>query len=148
MRDSTKTSSDRKFYILSLKWTRREDCVTWWAPDCKGYTTLLEHAGQYTEEDVKRRAGYLNDGISTLAVPCDVANRFAARVVLQENAHALLTAVFGKPTSLVGSTVDDTDYEGRDQCPSCERGYGTPGPSRFVHPSPGLRVAGRNTGGA
>lgn len=124
---------ERMFYILSLKWTRREDCITWWRPESSGYTWLLEQAGKYTEDDVLRRAGYLNDGESTMAVPCEVAEQFASRVVLQGSSDALLSAVFGKPTTLIGSTFDDKDHEGRDECPGCERGYGTPGPSRIIH---------------
>lgn len=126
-------SGEREYYVLSLKWTRREDCITWWRPNAAGYTWLLEHAGRYTESDVKRRAGYLNDGKSTVAIPCDVVEQFASRVVLQGASHTLLTAAFGTPTTMVGSTTDDVDHQGRDQCPGCERGYGHPGPSKIIH---------------
>lgn len=124
---------EREYYILSLKWTRRDDCITWWGPDNSGYTWLLEQAGRYTEADVKARASYLNNGESTLAIPCDVVEQFASRVVLHGASHRLLTAAFGKSTALVGSSVDDVDHEGRDHCPECERPYGSPGPSRIVH---------------
>jgi hypothetical protein len=121
------------YYILSLKWTRREDCITWWQPDASGYTRVLEFAGRYSEEDVKRRASYLNNGENTVAIRCDIVDRFASRVVLQDVSHSLLTAAFGRDTTIVGSTTDDEDHEGRNECPHCERVYGSPGPSRLVH---------------
>lgn len=119
------------YYILSLKWTRGDDNITWWGPDCSGYTWDLSVAGRYTEERVKGNPAYFDNRESTLAVPCEIAERYAARVMLVGSSHRMLSDVFGN-ASLVGSTVDDKDYEGRDQCPGCERDYGRPGPSRLI----------------
>ena len=120
-----------EYFILSLKWTRREDNITWWGPNCSGYTWNLDGAGRYTEERVRGNPAYFDNRESTVAVPCEVAERYATRVVLHGANHRLLSDVFGS-ASMVGSTVDDTDYEGHDQCPGCERGYGRPGPSRLI----------------
>lgn len=122
-----------EFYILSLKWTRRENVVTWWRSDHSGYTYCLEFAGRYSAQEVAQSAGYLDNRDSTLAVPCDLVEKWSNRVILDCATTTLLTALFGRPTTLVGSTVDDRDFEGNDQCPRCERGFGSPGPSRILH---------------
>lgn len=41
-----------KYYILSKKWTRREDeNLTWWGPDQQGYVYDINKAGLYSKED-------------------------------------------------------------------------------------------------
>lgn len=120
-----------EYFILSLKWTRRDDCITWWGPNCSGYTWLLDEAGRYSEERVAGNRAYFDNRESTVAIPCEIAERYATNVVLQGASHKMLSDLFGN-ASIVGSTVDDTDYEGREECPGCERGYGRPGPSRLI----------------
>lgn len=120
-----------EYYILSLKWTRRDDCITWWGPNDSGYTWILAQAGRYSAESVDGNRAYYDNRESTVAIPCEIAERYASRVVLHGSNHAMLSEVFGNAT-MVGSTVDDVDHEGRDQCPGCERGYGRPGPSRLI----------------
>jgi hypothetical protein len=80
-----------EFYILSLKWTRG-DLVTWWAPNNSGYTTVLERAGRYSKADVDAEAGYYNDGVNTMAIPCEVVEKHAQRVVMADS----LTKLIGK----------------------------------------------------
>jgi hypothetical protein len=60
-----------EFYILSLKWSKG-DVLTWWCPDNKGYTIVLDRAGRYTREQVEAEMAYYNDDERTLAIPCGV----------------------------------------------------------------------------
>lgn len=80
----------RTFVILSLKWTRGDDIV-WWAPDNAGYTRDLGAAGRYTEAQVADAPDYYNDGESTLAVPVEVAEARARKVVRVDDLHAICT---------------------------------------------------------
>lgn len=75
-----------EFYILSLKWTRGGDLLTWWAPNNSGYTTVLELAGRYPRELVEAKRGYYDNGESTIAIPCVDVEAEAQRVVMD---HAL-----------------------------------------------------------
>lgn len=60
-----------KFYIVSLKHTQaRDPCVTFWRPDNSGYAWSLSRCGKYAEEQVREDFFYYNDGIHTVAVPC------------------------------------------------------------------------------
>lgn len=118
----------KEFYILSLKWSRdNEQNLTWWMSNRSGYTSLLEHAGRYGEAEAKCHEG----SDTTIAIPCEVVDRLSSRVLPREAARSMLTEVLGRPAGLAGSTLDDRDYEGRDECPDCGRAYGRPGPSRI-----------------
>lgn len=75
-----------EFYILSLKWTRGGDLLTWWCANNSGYTTILEQAGRYPRALVEMKADYYNNGDSTIALPCAVVDAAAHRVVMD---HAL-----------------------------------------------------------
>lgn len=59
------------FVILSLKYTR--DLWVWWGPNNCGYTSNLDDAGRYTEEQVRGDLDYYNDNESTRAIPVEVA---------------------------------------------------------------------------
>lgn len=78
-----------EFYILSLKWTRGGDLLTWWAPNNSGYTSVIELAGRYSRADVEAKQGYYNNGDSTLAIPCAEVDAVAQRVVMDHALHKL-----------------------------------------------------------
>lgn len=72
------------FYILSKKWTARKDeTLTWWCPDQKGYTTNIDRAGIYSEED----ALSICRGCHGASVPvsCEDVKAFATRQVGKQN---------------------------------------------------------------
>ncbi|MBX6393487.1 MAG: hypothetical protein IRY96_08425 [Burkholderiales bacterium] len=70
-----------EFYILSLKWSPIDNRLVWWRPNSCGYTTELESAGRYTAEEIEARRSYYDNGDSTLAVPCKIAEALAVRIV-------------------------------------------------------------------
>lgn len=66
-----------EFFFLSLKHTRPGDTVlTWWRPNQRGYVWNLDDAGRYTAEEAKTL-----DGVSSVAIPCEVALAAACRYV-------------------------------------------------------------------
>lgn len=102
-------SNDDQFYILSLPWTR-EDTLTWWSPNNSGYTSILEHAGRYSREQVTARPDYYNNGESTIAVPCSDVDAVAKRVVFGD----FLGKLTGKRFKRVMSESDLCDQCGQD----------------------------------
>ena len=73
-----------KYYILSKKWTQREDQVlTWWGPDHSGYVYDLDKAGLYTKEDAEGVA-YGTHGAHVPVSEEDV-NKMARRMVRKED---------------------------------------------------------------
>lgn len=76
-----------KYIIISLKHGTYDKVVFWRANDA-GYTDYPFEAGIYTEEQIKSKPGYYNDGFSTVAVPLnDVAlTRIGFKVVVDEEA--------------------------------------------------------------
>jgi hypothetical protein len=61
--------------IASLKHTnKRAEHITFWRPDHRGYTPILERAGHYDEAAAAR----LNDGLDCLAVPLEVARELTS----------------------------------------------------------------------
>lgn len=44
-------------------------------PNNSGYTSFIEHAGIYSEREVTDRAGYYNNGESTIAIRCQDVQR-------------------------------------------------------------------------
>ena len=66
----------KEYYILAVEKTRTHHeglTLTWWRPECSGYTIYLESAGRYSAELVKEEADYYNNGKDTIAVRCDRA---------------------------------------------------------------------------
>lgn len=78
------------FYILSLKWSRGREILTWWGPKNSGYTGLLEGAGVYTREQVDAKPSYYNNGDSTLAIPVASVADLQSTCVHADAAHELL----------------------------------------------------------
>jgi hypothetical protein len=65
-----------KYFIVSIKHTKKNDpYITLWNPSDAGYCHRVEVAGKYSYSDVMERINYYNNGVSTLAVPCDVINK-------------------------------------------------------------------------
>lgn len=59
------------YYIISLKHTtERDEWLTLWRPDNKGYTIYKQSAGQYENP----KEGYHNDG-SNVPVHVDIADK-------------------------------------------------------------------------
>lgn len=48
----------KEYYILSLKWSNGKEIYAWWRPDNNGYTSDLNQAGIYTEEQINKRTLY------------------------------------------------------------------------------------------
>lgn len=119
-----------EFYILSMKWTRGGDSLTWWAPNNNGYTIVLEHAGRYTEEQVAGNPDYYNNGYNTLAVPCDAVEAVAIRVV--PHSSSLLEKLTGKRFKPL--------LDGDDDCEPCDSCGLTPTPTNI-----GMQVVGAVT---
>lgn len=118
---------------MSLKWTRHnESNITWWGPNNSGYVWNLDLAGKYTEEQVRRIPDYYDNRAHTIAVPCEIADAYANRMVTLGSADAIVSKTLGRTAGVRGSVTDDKDHEGRDECPHCERGYGRPGPMRLL----------------
>jgi hypothetical protein len=64
-----------EFYIVSLKWTKRDNkYITFWRDDDSGYSYPLSWSGRYPEARVMSNLGYYNNGDSTIAVPCSVVD--------------------------------------------------------------------------
>lgn len=86
-KDDTPTAAPR-FYILSLKWSRDRECLTWWQPARSGYSMMLDKAGIYSEEEAMRIA----DGRETLAIPVEAADALACRAVHGNHRKAMVDA--------------------------------------------------------
>lgn len=56
------------YYIISLKYTTKKELVFWRSNDA-GYTTIIQQAGIYSEEEVKAQPTYYNNGYETIALP-------------------------------------------------------------------------------
>ena len=70
----------QQYYILSIKYTEGY-VLTWWRADNSGYTIWLPSAGKYSEDLVKEKADYYNNGKDTIAVPCEKAEEAARKCV-------------------------------------------------------------------
>jgi hypothetical protein len=69
-----------ELYIVSLNerdLARRHRYIMVWRPDSAGYAYPLSWAGRYTREEVRQRPSYLNNGETTIAVPCAVLDELA-----------------------------------------------------------------------
>lgn len=79
-----------EYYILCLKELGAyRQVLLWWRPNNRGYTISLDKAGRYTEEEVQAHPLYYSNGESTLAIPCDEADRLAQRMVDVGHLHEL-----------------------------------------------------------
>ena len=72
------------YYILSRKWTKREDeNLTWWGPDQSGYVYDIDKAGIYSKEE----AFSISNGVHGSSIPVSVAdvNRLTTRMVYKSD---------------------------------------------------------------
>lgn len=60
----------KQYVIVCLERSTNEELV-FWRPDNAGYTSWPFAAGIYTEEQVKNRPYYYNDGLKTAALGLD-----------------------------------------------------------------------------
>jgi hypothetical protein len=81
-----------KYYIISITHTRGE-FVTLWQPNNSGYTTYLDQAGEYSEEDVNKNPNYYNNNRETLAVPCEKLRESAKLCVPYDGVNNLFNSV-------------------------------------------------------
>jgi hypothetical protein len=69
----------KEYYIYSFH--SSPDLMLWWRANNAGYTTRLDDAGRYTEEQVRAEPDYYDNRTETVAVPCDVVDDAAVRVL-------------------------------------------------------------------
>jgi hypothetical protein len=72
----------RQYYILTKahKAIWPGGTILFWGPDEKGYTTMVERAGKYSEAHALRIVA-TRDGKSDFMVPCEVVEAAAIQVV-------------------------------------------------------------------
>lgn len=123
-----------EFYILSLRWTRSgEECVTWWGPDNSGYVHSLENAGRYSAERVKGLPGYYDNRLTTLAVPCEIAEKWARRIVHVDLIDKVASETMGAQVHVTAPFEEELDHEGKPyECKECETRSRTKGPSKLL----------------
>lgn len=63
------------YYVLSISHSAGSRYLSWWGPRQAGYTLSLGSAGLYTDREIAAQRGRLNNGRTTLAVPCELASR-------------------------------------------------------------------------
>jgi hypothetical protein len=127
------------YYILSLKWTRSgEECVTWWGPDNSGYVESIDKAGRYSEARVRANPSYYDNRTSTLAIPCEVAEKYIQRCVRVGRIEQMVSeALGGLKVRIDAPMVDCTDDLGRPvDCKWCGHRPQSPGSSVLVLEKP------------
>jgi len=60
--------NNKLYIIISLKHSTKDE-VIFWRSDNSGYTYVPWAAGLYTEEQVKSKPTYYNDGFNSIAIP-------------------------------------------------------------------------------
>jgi hypothetical protein len=73
------------FYIVSTKYSKGNEILLWRANAC-GYTSVIEYAGIYTEEQIAQDRAYYDNGFNSIAVPCEEIDKKVLRVI--GNTHA------------------------------------------------------------
>lgn len=123
-----------QFYILSLRWTRSgEECLTWWGPNQSGYVLSLDNAGRYSAEGIAGARHRLDNRETTVAIPCEVADRHSIRIVHHGASHAMLTEALGVDAGIVAPFEDQVDDDGNPyECKECEARPQHKGQSRLI----------------
>ena len=70
-------NGDGGYYVLSLKYSKTGEPLTWWGPAASGYRWSLAEAGRYTEAEILAQPHYYDDGEVSIAVPCAVVGPLA-----------------------------------------------------------------------
>jgi hypothetical protein len=77
---SQAVQEQKKFFIVSLKYSKGGE-ITLWRPNACGYTTVLEYAGVYTAEQIADNPSYYDNGWGNIAVPCHEIESLCVRVI-------------------------------------------------------------------
>lgn len=64
------------YRILSLKWSRKGEPLTWWRANDRGYCWREDWMGTYTADEIASAPGYYDNGEATLAVPVEIVARY------------------------------------------------------------------------
>lgn len=64
----------QKYYLLSLKWSKHNYQYSWWGPNNSGYTTDIQTAGIYTEEEINNNKSYYSN-TSTMPIPVELVEK-------------------------------------------------------------------------
>ena len=122
------------YYILSLKWTRSgEEHVTWWGPDNSGYVCSLENAGRYSAERVHGNRAYYDNRHSTVAIPYEIADRHARRIVLVDLIDRVVSESIGAEAHVFAPFEHATDDDGKQiECGECGHEPVVKGRSKIV----------------
>lgn len=112
-----------EYYILSLSWSRSgEECLTWWGPNNSGYVIGLDNAGRYSEELVSGARAYYDNRETTLAIPCEIADRYASRVLHVDTADKMVSDALGVDASIRAPFEEQLDDDGKPwECKECEQ---------------------------
>ncbi len=73
------------FLILDIRRERRCDECLFWRANNAGYTTRIESAGRYTEQQVRGNASYYDNKYTTLAIPEAAVLKLVVGVVPHSN---------------------------------------------------------------
>lgn len=122
------------YYILSLKWTRSgEENLTWWGRNNSGYAMSLDDAGRYSTKDVASHRSYYDNREDTLAIPCEVVDRWASRVVHVDAANEMVSDALGVEAGLVAPWEVQLDEDGKPwECGECEQRPQHKGRSKLI----------------
>ena len=76
-----------EFYLLDLRhkpsWDKGQvadigcPLMVWWGPNDSGYANSLAWAGKYSAERLRSQPDYYRLGDRMLAIPCEIAERYA-----------------------------------------------------------------------
>lgn len=72
---------EREFYVISLKHSGRREMFLFWRANDAGYTSDLDQAGRYTEEQIAADQRAYNNGTDTIAVACKSVEVLSHRAV-------------------------------------------------------------------
>lgn len=75
-------ATDDTMLILSLKHSPVNGNAVWWGPEFRGYTTDIKKAGRYSKEMVRQQENYINNNITTQAIPIESLDMNLAEVTV------------------------------------------------------------------
>lgn len=70
----------KEYYILDLNQSNG-DMLVWRRSNSRGYCCRLDWAGKYTEEQIKEKPSYFDNGELTKAIPCSVVDEVSVKCV-------------------------------------------------------------------
>lgn len=122
------------YYIMSLKWTRSgEEAVTFWGPGNSGYVLNLNEAGRYSDDQVTERCSYYDNRENTIALPCDIVDKYAIRIVHFDAISKVISETLGVNAYVHAPFEPSLDDDGKPyECKECEHRPTYKGPSKLV----------------